>query len=911
MSKTPGTADPSTATAAYLRAQRPGEDALFWLQRAKRLAPKDPRIDLELAQRELAAGPDGARRAAARFAEIAAKHDSATAWIGLAIAAQIQGDAAAAARAAEELLARHCLGEDPQLPAFLQHISLNAGYGGFQGMDAQGTRVQHGQPPFLGAPPDEAVLNRIEGVVEAHRGGLRGWAVRPAAPDQKPRLIVTGGNGARLSLTCGAALPADDATPLLPRYRFSLTARRLAGLTPPYLVSGADGRALLGAPMNPADFAQRSRPAARRGKAPSRCPRRARLAIIMPVYRGLEETRAALASARRALPPGARLIVVDDATPEPALAALLNRAAKRGQIELLRHEANRGFCDAVNTGLGAAKNHDVILLNSDVLVPKDAFATLREVAYAAPCIGTVTPLSNEATLCSYPDPAGGNAMPDLAGATRLDRLAHKTNGLGWAEIPTGVGFCLYIRHDCLQQTGALRTALFAQGYGEENDFCLRARHLGFASVAALGAYVAHRGGVSFRGATQALMRRNQAVLEQLFPGYRALIEAASAADALAPARAALDAARLQAARAGRRSVLLISHGHGGGVARQIERVCAALRAQGKFPLVLTTKFPTTRKAPRYPWPALLCDGHTQTSPNLTFDLARQFEALLALLRGFRVERVEMHHMLGQHEALRGLAAALGVRQDIVLHDYASFCPRVSLLNRPTREAPLRYCGEPDVKGCETCVKQDRRGVFETLPVQRLLARSRAEFAGAREVRVPSGDMARRLARHFPGLKPRITAWDDDSQPVSLRPPRTGARRIAVLGGIGPTKGYDVLLDCALDAKARALPLEFFIIGSSAEDGALLEAGVKITGGYKPEELDSLIAEIQPDLAFLPSICPETWCFTLTEAWAAGLYALVFDLGAQAERVRATQRGAVLPLGLPAERINNALLGINF
>ena len=36
---------------------------------------------------------------------------------------------------------------------------------------------------------------------------------------------------------------------------------------------------------------------------------------------------------------------------------------------------------------------------------------------------------------------------------------------------------------------------------------------------------------------------------------------------------------------------------------------------------------------------------------------------------------------------------------------------------------------------------------------------------------------------------------------------------------------------------------------------------------------------------------------------AGLYALVFDLGAQAERVRATGRGMVLPLGLPAERIN--------
>jgi hypothetical protein len=41
-----------------------------------------------------------------------------------------------------------------------------------------------------------------------------------------------------------------------------------------------------------------------------------------------------------------------------------------------------------------------------------------------------------------------------------------------------------------------------------------------------------------------------------------------------------------------------------------------------------------------------------------------------------------------------------------------------------------------------------------------------------------------------------------------------------------------------------------------------------------------------------------------------LYTIAFDLGAQAERIRATKRGRVLPLGLPASRINDSLLSWN-
>jgi hypothetical protein len=63
------------------------------------------------------------------------------------------------------------------------------------------------------------------------------------------------------------------------------------------------------------------------------------------------------------------------------------------------------------------------------------------------------------------------------------------------------------------------------------------------------------------------------------------------------------------------------------------------------------------------------------------------------------------------------------------------------------------------------------------------------------------------------------------------------------------------------------------------------------------------------LAWQPSIWPETWCFTLGLAWRAGLGVAAFDIGAPAERIRRTGRGWLLPLGLPPAAINSAFLGL--
>ncbi len=894
---------PASAAAAWLRGLENGPDAVGWLDRAARLAPEDPRIVLDLARCRLGGSATDKQAAAAAFAQVAAENDSASAWLGLALAQQKLGDTTGAATALAKLLARHCLPSEPGFMKLAAQIARSAGYDGFCGVTAAGEVQKSGIGRLLGEPLDMAALARVMGLVAAKKNGLSGWATRPAWSEAPPDLIFQDASGKQRAVKFGRPLPADDDAPLLPRHSFRISPAQLRGLIPPFSLLGPDGAHLMGSPLDPAMLAIPPISASYRGKLPARPgEHRAPLAIIVPVYRGLKDTQACLAALFNAAPQRAKLILVDDSTPEAALAAWMDNEAAKGRVMLLRHAANRGFAAAVNTALSAAAGHDVLLLNSDTLVPPGAIETLLETAYADAATGSVTPLSNAATILSYPKPGGSNPMPDLAETIRLNMAAAKANGNKSEDIPTGIGFCMLLRHDCLAATGGFRPEIFAQGYGEENDWCLRARHHGFRHRAALGAYVAHRGGVSFGAAARGLMRRNSALIEHLYPGYDALVQAHIQANPLRAARAKIDALRMQAGPK-RDAVLLISHSHGGGVARQVETQMEALRARGLRPLLLTTQFPEKPEETPYPWPALLTEGKTADYPNLAFSLPAQKPALLRLLKAVRVKRVIMHHTLGHHPQVRSIAAGLAVPQEIVIHDYASFCPRVNLLT----PAPIRYCGEPGIAACMSCQASDPKGSFEGLPVPQLLARSAREFAKAERVIAPSRDTARRIARHFPGVVPDVTAWEDDSEPVRLRPPAAGRRKIVVIGGIGAGKGFDLLADCARDAAARSLPLEFMVVGSSADDAVLLGAGVFVTGHYKEGDAQNIITQCKADLAFLPSILPETWCYTLSEAWRAGLYAVSFDLGAQAERIKATGRGVALPLGLPVPRINDILL----
>jgi GT2 family glycosyltransferase len=623
--------------------------------------------------------------------------------------------------------------------------------------------------------------------------------------------------------------------------------------------------------------------------------------VVVPVHGGGAHVQACLASVLAALKRPSRLIVVDDASRDPDLIHMLDDLAAQKRITLVRNPRNLGFAASANAGMRASEGNDVVLLNSDTLLAPHWLEDLRDVAYGAPDIGTVTPLSNDATILSYPNLAGGNATPDLAGTMRVATLARRVNRGSAIDIPVAIGFCMYVRRACLDDVGLLRADVFAQGYGEENDFCLRARHLGWRHVAASGVFVAHVGGQSFGAAGRHLRARNEELLERLHPGYARLIEAHARADPLAEARRRLDLARWRAARRrGSEAVILVTHDSGGGVERQVAASVDRHHVDGYRAIVLRPRAaPDGRKC------VTVGDGTDAGFPNLRYAMPDEMAALQRLLAAEHPRAVELHHMVGHHPSVLELIAALGVPYDVRVHDYAWLCGRIALVGPAER-----YCGEPETARCEACIADAGSLIEEDISVGDLRRRSARLFARAHSVIVPSADTAERIRRHFPATRPRVAHHDDDAAIADPPAPAaaTARCRVCVIGAIGIHKGYQVVLDCARDAAERRLPLEFVVVGNSIDDRRLMATGrVFVTGSFAPDEAIPLIEAQRATLALLPSIFPETWCFTLAEAWRAGLQVAAFDIGAQAERIRKTGRGFLLPLGLPPAGINNALV----
>ncbi len=211
--------------------------------------------------------------------------------------------------------------------------------------------------------------------------------------------------------------------------------------------------------------------------------------VVVPVYNAHAHTAALIESLRRAHPGyPVRYRFVDDASPDPRIAPLLDAFAAEDPAsrQAERQARNAGFVQTCNAGMRAAGSDDVILLNSDTIVYDGWVRKLVEAAYSAPDIATVTPLSNN-----------GSAYSVLKGASPENEVNEllRDGQRALIEIPTGVGFCLYVKREAIERVGLFDPA-FARGYGEETDWCQRALALGYRHVLSPNVFIYHAGSAS-------------------------------------------------------------------------------------------------------------------------------------------------------------------------------------------------------------------------------------------------------------------------------------------------------------------------------------------------------------------------------------------------------------------------------
>jgi len=243
--------------------------------------------------------------------------------------------------------------------------------------------------------------------------------------------------------------------------------------------------------------------------------------------------------------------------------------------------------------------------------------------------------------------------------------------------------------------------------------------------------------------------------------------------------------------------------------------------------------------------------------------------------------------------LMELIETLPTGYDCKFHDYAAVCHCNNLL------LPHQfYCGMPDTVVCRKCIALDEQ-VEEYVDPDEPRQRFAAFLSGARRVFGPSDDVVERLGGRLPFAN-AVVRPHEEAPPAFPLPARTKNNgkvlSIALVGAIEPHKGADVIYNLALDAQLPDLPIRFTIVGYFSNTETMSKVDVRETGLYQSEE-EALaqLRKLGPDVIFLPSIWPETYCYTLSLALAAGIPPVVFDIGAHAERLVVTGEGAWLDL----------------
>jgi glycosyltransferase involved in cell wall biosynthesis len=244
-----------------------------------------------------------------------------------------------------------------------------------------------------------------------------------------------------------------------------------------------------------------------------------------------------------------------------------------------------------------------------------------------------------------------------------------------------------------------------------------------------------------------------------------------------------------------------------------------------------------------------------------------------------------------------------------LHDFALFCPRPDLLERPAQ----KFCGYcVDLERCRACLGQQWDVAAD---FQLRYREAGAELLKSATVVIhPSNYLRSKFFELVPGLDRAVHRVIELGSPVSPpRAPDTGSRpvrHVAFVGTARVGKGALVFENVVRGlGAAGSHGVRWSVFGGGEPD--LLRRlsrvpGVSIRGYYRAGTLPRLLRRHRVDVALLLSIVPESYGLTLSECWEAGVPVIAFDHGAIGERVRARGGGVLVPLAADWKGILGAL-----
>jgi GT2 family glycosyltransferase/SAM-dependent methyltransferase/glycosyltransferase involved in cell wall biosynthesis len=620
------------------------------------------------------------------------------------------------------------------------------------------------------------------------------------------------------------------------------------------------------------------------------CPSRNDVAvdIIVPVFNGRDFLEPLFRSITANTRMPYRVIIVDDCSTDPAVPETLrNWATELSDVLVLRNSENLGFVGSVNKAVAHVKSAFFVLLNSDVEVPPGWLDRLIQPLLDDERVASATPFSNAATICSFPEMPADNALYlELSPITIDDAFSRVVASPHTISIPTGIGFCMALRTGVVSEIGMF-DPIFGRGYGEENDWCMRAAAAGYRHVLACNLFVYHKHGGSFpTEEKQRLVEKNLKTLADRYPRYHSVIREHINLD---PAKAIRELVRIKlAAELDGGVSLVVDHRLGGGANKYRESLVKSLVDSAKSVIELFVSAED--------------NGDLEFSVHSAGEQVRfslpGVQGIKAFFDAIRIREIICNNLVGSPvplsmvRELRTLAERNDLPMTIMVHDFHAICPSYTLI-----DSKGEYCGVPsEIRICQDCIGRIPKFIAQHMPDEVDMISWRTEWLGllkcATEIRCFSESSRGIVGRAYPEVLEKCTVVPHR---VDFRPsripvvPQGQIKCIGVVGGINYPKGRGVLEKLARYIEAKKLSYRVCVIG----DLDTTVPGISSTGRYEAEHLPELTEGLGINVFLVPSIWPETFSYVTSELITLQLPIVCFDIGAPAERVRNYAKGRVL------------------
>jgi hypothetical protein len=516
-----------------------------------------------------------------------------------------------------------------------------------------------------------------------------------------------------------------------------------------------------------------------------------------------------------------------------------------------------GFSKTVNHGVKKYFENnpetDFILLNSDTNPDPNFVDVLCRDAKNTPDAGTITPLSNHATLATYPFP--------LISTETVRQTPWKDLKSPLLEVPTGNGFCIWISQAAWKEFGPFDTETFPNGYGEETLFCQQIRPK-YRNYLTRNTYVEHLGSMSYGNSDRSRLEQKAfQSITQKFPQYAQ--EVGFIGQKLLKWHEDTDRRLLGE----NNKILFVTNRRGGG--SEVWLNLAREYLCGKTSRTALTLRPHQQKKGFYSIDEILHDHPLPPVPDLRLFCEKENIVLIVVSQ-------LIDYPLEFATAIR----TSGVPYHIYLHDFYYCCPRITFFDHHNE-----FCGyQKDPLVCNACIAGNPPSVFP--PDIRIFRDTWKLFlSGAEKITAPSENTAAIFKNYYPDLQIVIdsTIWERYASGKSYPCKREAiqTRKVAVLGAIGaPYKGSEVL------RAAMKLPEhpEIHVYGIFQHPRSIpRDAHVIFHGDYEKETLRSQLERDGISEIWLPMDWDETWSFVLSDAIATGIPIKCMKKGAMAER----------------------------